>query len=194
FRDEALDEQAESAVFCLQLPACFEEEPFYKFLLTAVQRQDDTVIPEIFRQGQFICGGKHRLKIRVGDFQKDTVVVGFSGKGGLVDHIAPDKDKAALFQMIDFRPDKIAPLSLKEIINFIVIIVDMYVRHCILKIPDDPADIQAFYGSFKKYILHGSSFKNIPKASSKHPSGIPKVSFGKESQYRMNNYKISNIV
>ena len=132
-------------------------------------------------------------------------MVCFSGKGGLVDHIAPDKDKAALFQMIDFRPDKIAPLSLKEIINFIVIIVDMYVRHCILKIPDDPADIQAFYGSFKKYILHGSSFKYFPKASTKPPQsapqiatehlpGIPKVSFGKESQYRMNNYKISNIV
>ena len=70
-------------------------------------------------------------------------MVGFSGKGGLVDHIAPDKDKAALFQMIDFRPDKIAPLSFEQIIDFIVIIVDMYVRHCILKIPDDPADIQA---------------------------------------------------
>ena len=45
FRDEALDEQAEirSLLPFSSLPVS-REETFYKFLLTAVQRQDDTVI------------------------------------------------------------------------------------------------------------------------------------------------------
>ena len=62
-----------------------------------------------------------------------------------MDHIAPDKYKAALFQMINFCPYEIAPLPFEQIIDFIVIIMDMYVWHCKFKVPYDPADVQPIY-------------------------------------------------
>ena len=101
-------------------------------------------------------------------------MVCFFGKRGLVDHIAPDKNKASLFQMINFCPDKIAAFSFKQIIDFIVIIVNVYVWHRKFKVPHDPADVQPFYRFLKKYILHSAPYI--------------------ESKYHMKNSKMDNIV